>query len=220
MLQGVLFDMDGVLFDTERMAAQIEQEILQEMGHTLPPDFYTRICGSNATQVRYEFLQVLGQNFAYDDFVQQLNNAMADKIARDGMPKMPGVDETLQYLQQQGYKMAVASSSNNDTIRRFIEAADIAHYFSAVVSGDMIQNSKPAPDIFLAAAAAIGLPSNQCLAVEDSINGVRSAIAAGCVTVMVPDMLPPTPDIEENAAAILPSLRQLPAFLQNYTRPQ
>lgn len=215
MLQGVLFDMDGILFDTERIYAEIEIEMLTKMGHTVPSDLYTKICGANAVQVRQVFLQAFGQDFDYTQFAEDLH-AEVERQNHTGMPKMPGVDDTLAYLKQNGYTMAIASSSGRPIVLRNLQRGNIQHYFSAIITGDMIQNSKPAPDIFMAAAKELGLAPQNCLAVEDSINGVNSALAAGCVTVMVPDMLPPTPDIEQRAAAILKSLSDIPAFLQNY----
>ncbi|MFV0414607.1 MAG: HAD family hydrolase [Oscillospiraceae bacterium] len=216
MIQGVLFDMDGILFDTEKMAARLEGDILQEMGYARPNSaLYIEICGAGSRQIQNIFLREYGENFDYAAFMAHVRQAIAEELAEHGVPKMPGLDACLSALTAAGYKLAVASSSQYKTVSHYLENAGIAHYFSAVIAGDMVPKFKPEPDIFIAAAKALGLTPQSCLAVEDSVNGVTSAAAAGCVTVMIPDMLPATPALRQKAAAVLNSLADIVPFLQS-----
>lgn len=214
MIQGVLFDMDGVLFDTETYYAQLEHQILREMGHNPPEDLSIRLSGAGPLLVKQILFDLFGAGFDYDYFIATLRESMAEKIRRNGVPKKPGLDELLAYLHTNGYPMAVASSTRIETIRSLLAQAGIEGYFGAVIGGDMVKRSKPEPEIFITAAEALGLSPTVCLAVEDSHNGIRSAAAAGCVTVMVPDLVPATDEMRGLAAAVLPSLAEIPAFIE------
>ncbi|MGD9559930.1 MAG: HAD family hydrolase [Oscillospiraceae bacterium] len=213
MVSGVLFDMDGVLFDTERLAGEADVEAAAEMGYALPDDVRYSLMGLGADAVRETICSAMGPGFDYARFITRMRAHMAREIEAHGLPKKPGVDEALAWLQVQGLPVAVASSSRYTTICGHLQRAGLQGAFSAIVSGDRVEHAKPAPDIFLGAAAALGLPPQRCLAVEDSYNGVRSAAAAGCITVMVPDLLPATEEMRALCAAVLPSLHALPGFV-------
>lgn len=215
MIQGILFDMDGILFDTERPAMQADMQVAREMGHDLPHEVALSLCGGTAGHTAGILQAHFGPGFDYEAYHRRVR-ALYNQLT-DDLQLMPGVATVLPALAAAGWPMAVASSSRLARVQNNLEKTGLRGYFSALVAGDMIQNSKPAPDIFLAAAAALGLAPQQCLAVEDSANGVKSAAAAGCVTVMIPDLQPPTTELRALCAAVLDSLDALPAFLQEYT---
>ena len=114
--------------------------------------------------------------------------------------------EILKFFEENGVKMAIASSSSIEVITKNLERADIKKYFSAIVSGDDVEHGKPAPDIFLKAAEKINLPASECYVFEDSFNGIRGAYAAGCTPVMIPDTVQPTDEIKKLCAGIYPNL--------------
>lgn len=219
MLQGVLFDMDGVLFDTERLYIDIGGEVLREMGFAPQRQTLLSTCGVNHEATGRMLTEALGPAFSYSAYSEKLHARMVAYLAQNGVPQKPGVAELLAFLRQNGLRMAVASSSSLQSIQHHLRQCGIEEYFTAIVSGDMVEHSKPHPAIFTRAAGALGLHAARCAAVEDSYNGVRSAAAAGCTTIMVPDLLPPTEEMHRLAAAVLPSLREVPAFLQKVGTP-
>ena len=132
------------------------------------------------------------------------------------MPVKEGAHEVLAYLKAHGYKIGMATSTPWDTVKDHLERTDMAKYFDTVVTGDMIQNGKPAPDIYLLASERLGVDPADCIGVEDSMSGVRAIHAAGMRAVMIPDMIEPTPEIEalvwrrmETLAEMIPLLEEI-----------
>ncbi len=204
MKKGAIFDMDGLLLDTERLYQRAETEVAKLMGFTPDPDFTAAISGTTG-QTAYN---VITRFYPKADPVE-FWNATVDWVRKElehNVPKRPGVDEILSFLNGQGIKMAVASSSGRNMIESNMHKARLEQYFEAIVSGSEVKHSKPEPDIFLEAAKRIGIPAEECYVFEDGINGVRAGIAAGCATVMIPDLVQPTDDLRESCAAICPSL--------------
>lgn len=214
MVQAVIFDMDGTLFDTEKMSIDIGHQILKEIGTPISQNAMLKTCGTNNSFIRNVLHQEAGPALDYDFYVKCLHKRIQEEIALHGIPKKPGLDKTLQWLSDNDYLMAVASSSDKEHILHYLKAANILSYFSVIIGGDMVPASKPAPDIFLAAANALNLPAQHCLAIEDSPNGIRSAAAAGCITIMIPDVIPANEELSSLSAAVLPSLCAIPPYLQ------
>ena len=121
---------------------------------------------------------------------------------------MKGVKEILEFFRAEGFKMAVASSSPTKMIKRNLKTSGLEEYFSEVVGADMVENGKPAPDIFLLAAKKLGLPPEECYVFEDSYNGIRGGAAAGCRTIMVVDTAPPTDEMKKLCAGIFDNLSE------------
>lgn len=217
-IKGVLFDMDGVLFDTERLHIDIDQQLAAQMGYTLPEELVTQLYGSTDGRVRQLMLDAFGPDFNCDYF--QANSwKMLDKyLEKNGLPIKPGVVELLTYLSEQGISCAISSSSPQAVILRNLEWANIGRFFSVVVSGDVVEVSKPDPEIFISTAKQLGIRPAFCLAIEDSFAGVRSAARAGCVTAMVPDMLHPTPEIRSLCDVVLDSLHEVIDYIEQINR--
>ncbi len=204
MKKGAIFDMDGLLFDTERLYQRAETEIAKLMGFTPDPDFTNAISGTTgqtAYNVITRFYPTADPVEFWDSIIDWVRKELEHNV-----PKRPGVDEILSFLQGQGVKMAVASSSDRDMIENNMHRAGLEKYFSAIVSGSEVEHSKPEPDIFFEAARRIGIPAEECYVFEDGVNGARAGIAAGCATVMIPDLMQPTDDTREGCAAICSSL--------------
>ena len=137
------------------------------------------------------------------------NYAEHDRINNKPVLQFMGMN-----LQEQNIKMAVASSTNSKMVEQNLQKAGVRDYFSAVIGGDQVQESKPSPEIFIKAAAALNTPATQCIVLEDSYSGVRAGAAAGCYTVMVPDLDPATPEMQTLARAIVPSLAEVISLIQ------
>ena len=133
---------------------------------------------------------------------------MEAQIAAKGLPKRPGLDELLEELARRDLPAVLATSTGRVTALRYLELARVNRYFKGAVCGDEVEHGKPAPDIFLRAAALAGAAPGQCMVLEDSPNGLRAGAAAGCRAVMVPDLDPATPELAALAAAVVPSLRE------------
>lgn len=207
MKKGAIFDMDGLLFDTERLYRESWEKLAPEFGQVPNPDFPSAVAGTSGERMR----QVVKQYYPSIDaekFISQVT-ARVKELVSQSVPEKPGMHELLEYLYENGTKMAVASSSGQEIVRNNLDKTNSAHYFDAIVSGNEVVHSKPAPDIFLLAAQRIGCAPSDCYVFEDGINGTRAGIAAGCTTVMVPDLMPPTEDIKEGCVCICSSLHEV-----------
>lgn len=196
--KGAIFDMDGLLFDTERVYQQTWQEIAQEKGVELDSDFAKAISGTNG-----EYMCHVIEHYYHvpdgKDIIEECMKRVREKLSRY-VPIKEGVHEILSFFQKKGIRMAVASSSKKEQIESNLKIAGIREYFSEVISGTEVKRGKPAPDIFLLAAERICCEPGECYVLEDSENGIKAGYAAGCITVMVPDLI-------EASSEILPYCR-------------
>lgn len=199
MKLGAIFDMDGTLFDTERLYQEILDAVAVEMGLTVSPTLKRDIGGTSGESMK----AVIRQHYPTVDPEEYIATALARlrKVEETYVPEKPGMCEILDFFRQRGIPMAVASSPL-DMIGHNLRMAGISGYFQAVVSGEQVRFEKPAPDIFLYAAERPGLAPEDCYVFEDSLNGVRAGAAAGCFTVMIPDCVEPTEEIRRLASAV------------------
>ncbi|MFW5711688.1 MAG: HAD family hydrolase [Spirochaetota bacterium] len=204
-----IFDMDGLLFDTENLYLIHSKETEKEIGYSIPPELHTEAIGRTFPDVKRIFLDRLGQDFPMDHFMQRTNERVYEHVERYGMPVKPGAVELLQALKVRGIMTILASSSAYWMIEKNLAAAQLTSYFDLIVSGEEVEHGKPAPDIFLLAAERAGLEPYECVVLEDSNNGALAGCAAGMRTVMIPDVKPPTLEVAEKVFKIFPSLSSL-----------
>lgn len=210
MKKGAIFDMDGLLFDTERLYQESWKVLAETFGLTHNPAFPSAVAGTSGTQMR-RMIRTYYPEVDAEAFIQSCVDRV-NKILEAGVPEKPGVREILSYFRDNGVQMAVASSSRMDNIRHHLCTAGIAEYFDVIVSGQEVSRSKPEPDIFLLAARRMKLAPKDCYVFEDSINGICAGIAAGCAAVMIPDMTPPPPDLP--AWGVCASLSEARAMIE------
>lgn len=198
MIKGVIFDMDGLMFDTERLWDTFWEPACKALQVPMPEDtaaFYASgrgLAGQYLVEhVQKYFPGVDPQRML--DKVWQIGN---ERFAQ-GVPCKPGLKELLALLEERGLPRIVASSSPRNMIEQNLQTTGTARYFHDIVCGADVKHSKPAPDIFLEAARRLGLDCCDCLVLEDSFNGVRAGHAAGAVTVMVPDLAQPDEEIRQ-----------------------
>jgi len=204
-MKAVVFDMDGILFDTERLCMEVWKEFADEMGIENIEKALVGCIGLNRTDTRIFLENFYGKDFPYDELRQTTSERMAKRMEKE-IPMLPGVRELLDYLTERKVPIGLASSSRSEVIKSHITRAGLTDYFQVVVGGDMIEHSKPLPDIYLIACEKLGVAPGDAYAIEDSPNGIRSAYSAGMKAIMVPDLIEPTEEMEEKATVILPSL--------------
>ena len=204
--QAVVFDMDGVIFDTERLVIEFWKEVAKK--HNIPNVEHTCIqcLGTNRVRTREIFLENYGADFPFDPYRAEVTELFNTHYKGVPLPTKPGIRELLSYLQEQDIKVGLASSTTQHLVRDEIGTAGLLPYFQTLVCGDMVEHSKPAPDIFLKACEILNAAPTKSIAIEDSFNGIRSAHCAGMTPIMVPDQVQPTDEIRTLAFHVMPSL--------------
>lgn len=194
--EGVVFDVDGVLFDTERLMHQIWHEVGAELGWPQPGRDYLEYVGNGRSVIFEKMLAFYGPEFPKEDFLQHCAQRLQERIEREGVPLKPGVRELFDFLRARHVPIAIATSTAAVRTNRRMEMTGLDRYLSAAITGDQVVRGKPDPEIYLLACKALGTHPSRTLAVEDSRNGILSASSAGMPTVMIPDLIPPTPELE------------------------
>jgi beta-phosphoglucomutase-like phosphatase (HAD superfamily) len=206
----VVFDMDGLLFDTERLHARAALAAAKEVGCPLEMDVFLKLLGT--TEARRILAEHYGESYPFDALRVAWGGHMKGLLDSDLQMKV-GALELLDLLDDLAVPRAIATSSSHATVEDHLARLDLVGRFHHVVAHGDYANSKPAPDPFLKAAERLGVDPRHCLALEDSLNGVRSASSAGMMTVMVPDLIQPTAEIRDLCAMVAASLLDVPALL-------
>ena len=215
MIRGAIFDMDGLMFDSERLVYEIWQEMMDENGFNYDLEVFKKTIGLRTDKAEQYYCDLYGSSFDYKPFKQKSRKTFIARVTNDGVPIKKGLFEILDYLKANSIKMAVATSTSAQTALNIIKMAGVYDYFDAFVCGDDVKNGKPHPEVFLTAARRLGIPPKDCVAFEDSINGIKSAYAANMMTVMVPDFLEPTDEIRPMLSFLCKDLTQAVQFLQS-----
>ena len=202
MITAVVFDMDGILFDTERLCRDCWIALSKEFAIPNMEEVYALCIGVNVQTTRQIVYDNYGKDFPFEEYDRRASAMYNEYIAEHGVPVKEGVRETLEALAKAGAKIAVASSTRREKVLRLLASAGIDRYFTAVVGGDTVTHSKPDPEIFLTACEALSVAPEEAIAVEDSHNGIRAAHAAGMLAVMVPDLLPVTEEMRKISAYV------------------
>lgn len=185
---GVLFDMDGVVLDTEKLYARFWAEAARALGYpmTYEQALGMRSLNSDAGQAKLE--SYFGPGVSRKAMRDKRVELMDAYVAAFGVEAKPGIHELLDYLKGRGIKAAIATSSPLDRARKYLDGLGLTAKFDCICSGHDVAHGKPEPDIYLHAAACLGLNPENCLAIEDSPAGIESAFRAGCMAVLVPDL--------------------------------
>ncbi len=204
--KGAIFDMDGVLFDTERIYQETWQEIAARQDITLDGSFLRAISGTNGAymcRVIEKYYHVPDGKDIMERCMEQVRQKLSVYV-----PMKKGVRDILDYFRKNDIGIAVASSSAVQQIEANLQMSGIRDYFSVIVSGLEVNQGKPEPDIFLLAAKRLHCAPEECFVFEDSENGIRAGYAAGCFTVMVPDLLEASSEIQPYCRKICSDLEQ------------
>lgn len=212
-MKAVVFDMDGVIFDSERLVLECWREIADRRGIENIEQAMRECLGVSAVQTKENMLKRYGADFPYEEFRKEASAIFHERYDNGRLPMKKGVVELLEYLRDKGMKIALASSTREKIVRQELSDAGILNYFEKVICGDMVEKSKPAPDIYLKACEELGVVPAEAYAIEDSYNGIRSAHAAGLAAIMVPDMSEATPEMEQLTVRILPDLTEVIKYI-------
>ena len=208
MIQAVVFDLDGVLVDSEPVWEQVRRELVAERGGHWAPDAQRRLMGMSTPEWAAYLSRDLGVGLPPGQVATLVIDRMAARYA-ERVPLMDGAADAVRRMAAR-WPLGVASSSPPRLIEAVLRSAGLSSCFSAAMSTEQVARGKPAPDIYLAVAAALGYSPGDCAAVEDSANGLRSAAAAGLQVIAVPQpRYPPEPDAFARASLVLPSLAGL-----------
>lgn len=213
LYNAVVFDMDGVIFDSERAVMQCWKEVASR--HNIPDIEKAILACTGTTMVRTReiMLNLYGADFPYDEYARESSAIFHSRYDGGRLPMKPGVKELLTFLKERGKKIALASSTRQQVVTDELRDAGIIEYFDRIICGDMVSRSKPAPDIFLKACEELNVSPSDSYAIEDSYNGIRAAHAGGLHPIMVPDLLLADEEMQSLAEIVLPNLTSVIEYL-------
>ena len=214
MNEAVIFDMDGVIFDSEQVVRMGWNDAAQKLGLEDIDTLYFQCIGRNLRNTEEKLCKHFGPQFSYGEFSRLTRNFFRDYINQKGLPVKCGARELLTYLSWQNGHIGMASSSGLPYIRAELQQAGLIKYFSVIVSGDNLEHSKPEPDIYLNACMEMGVTPSETYAIEDSYSGILSASRAGMKPIMVPDLQPPTAEMRRLCTVICEDLRMVQTYFE------
>jgi HAD superfamily hydrolase (TIGR01509 family) len=183
-----IFDMDGTLFDSERIALDCWQATFREFGVQVPREELEQVIGVDGKGTREFLSRFVPTGFGFDDLMLHARAIRKVYIDQHGLPMKPGAVELLSFLRDRGTKLGLATTTHAERTLENLNAANIADYFQVVVCGDQVERCKPFPDIYLKALADLGAAPDEAIALEDSVHGIQAAHAAGLRVIHIPDI--------------------------------
>lgn len=194
MAKAIVFDMDGVLFDTEMICGKVWRELFKDMGLENAENALKDCTGLNRKSEE-EYFKIHYPQVDFECFINRLSKGFNKWVDENGMPVKTGTRELLTWLRENMWKTALATSSRRESAVHHLEMTELMNMFDEIISGDMVENGKPHPEIYLTACEKLGVHPEDTYAVEDSRNGLHSAHNAGMKAILVPDTIEPTEDM-------------------------
>lgn len=213
-IQAVLFDMDGLLFDTERLALEGWIQAGKELGYPITLENTHGTRGVTMEAGKLVFKKLFGEDFDFDTARAIRNEYVLNRVEAEGIPIKPGAERLLRYLRENGYLTALATSSSRQTAQKYLRLSGFEPCFDHLICGIEVVKSKPDPEIFTKAAAALGVPTENCIVLEDSHYGILAGQLAGCNVIAVPDLTRAPESVLALCYAVCDSLEEVPALLE------
>ena len=214
MIKGVLFDMDGLMFDPERLSTHGWKDTAKKLNIDLPSEFINSYKGTSAVYSKKLFKNRFGQDFDYEYARGIRTDYMNSVIEVSGVPVKKGLIELLDYLKVNHILAAVATSTSQLMGEKYLKMAGVYDYFAAVIYGDTVLNGKPEPDIYLKAAQVIGINPKDCFVLEDSPAGISAGFSAGAKVIHIPDQIVIEEDIKLKVFRIVSDLSEVIKLLE------
>lgn len=212
--QLVIFDMDGLLFDTERLFQQKKAVVMQKYGYQQKEGDYEKTLGTCGQALLDILADLYGPDYPAEKISSETRQIVNRQILAEGPPVKPGIRRLLAWLEGRNIPCCVASSTHTDIVRTYLECGGLKQYFSYVIGGDQVSASKPDPEIFLKACEKMHVTPEQALVLEDSQNGVLAAINGGIPAICIPDMATPKDTVLKRAAAVVSSADKIPDLFE------
>lgn len=215
MIKGVIFDMDGLMIDTEKYYNYFFRVAAKELDMPLEKEHALLIRNLSPEVAGKLLRQECGEDYDHKKVLARCGGYIRTHFAENGIEVKPGLYELLEYLEAAGLQLSVATSTKRSEALESLNKIGVAKYFTHICSGAELAHGKPAPDIYIQTTRLMGLEPEECVALEDSPNGVRSAAAAGCRTIMVPDLSQPDDELRALLWKEVESLDQVIPILQS-----
>ncbi len=212
-IECVIFDMDGLILDTERLSFEAWQKILKKYGQIMTQEIYTTLMGITYENVINKLIEIYGRELPIAEIYAEKNRDVLKFMYDNGVPVKPGIYELLDFLVERNYKLALATSTSRDKAVNLLEKVGIKNKFQVMVFGDEVVNSKPDPEIFLKAAEKLGVNPEKCIVLEDSPAGIEAAYRAGMKGINITDLKIPDEKIQKFAHKIFGSLLDVRDYL-------
>ncbi|MDO5813174.1 MAG: HAD family phosphatase [Bacillota bacterium] len=215
MIKAIIFDMDGLMIDSERVTFECYQEILKGMNLTMDEEFYKTLLGKPIKGIYQRFYDVYGNDFPIENVIKDVHALMAKRFETEGVPIKTGLKSLLEYLKENNYKTIVATSSNRDRVDTILAQAQITDYFDDSICGDEVTKGKPNPEVFLKSCQKLGVNVDEAIVLEDSEAGIQASYDADIKVICIPDMKYPEKQYEEKTFKILKDLNGVTEYLKN-----
>jgi HAD superfamily hydrolase (TIGR01509 family) len=213
-ISAVIFDMDGLMFDTEKLAFDGWKEVGRKAGYNMKDEIILASVGRTKVDTGKIMKQHFGEGFPYDELREKKLEYSRNYIKCNGIPIKPGLLKLLDYLNEKEIKTAVATSTERYRAEENIKSCNLMNRFNCIVCGDEVERGKPEPDIFLLAAKKLGCQPAECIVLEDSENGIKAAYMAGMKRIMIPDLIMPTTEIRKLTQQIFESLEHVIVYIE------
>lgn len=209
MIKAVIFDMDGLMIDSERATFEEYGHVLESMGLTITEEFYKTLLGKTVKASQQLFFNQYGNDFPIEKVVKDVHVRLANRFETQGVPVKKGLIELLDYLKKNNYKTIVATSSQRSRVDTILSLAHLIEYYDDSICGDEVTNGKPNPEVFLKACEKLGVQPDEAFVLEDSEAGIEAAYRANIKVICVPDMKYPEKEYEEKTYKIINSLEEV-----------
>ncbi len=215
MIDTIIFDMDGTLIDTEKYFRACWPKALAAFGYEMSDEQALSMRSLGRPFAPLHLKEMFGESIDYTQVREKRKELVEECIKENGIQLKPGVIELLQWLKDHNIRAAIATATDMERTNRYLKMLGIHQYFDKLISATMVKEGKPSPDIYLYACEQLGRKPEECIAVEDSPNGVLSAYRAGCKVVMVPDQTPPDEELNSKLFACVETLTDIQGLLQD-----
>lgn len=213
MIKAVIFDMDGVLVNSEKYVNIYWREAMKSFGYDMNYETALELRSLDSKLTEVKMRDIFGDDLDFIAVREERRRLMRNHVSNNGMESKPGAAEAIEKIKKSGMKVAIATSTEVKRANHYLTLAGLDGVFENIICSSMVKRGKPYPDVYLYTCDRMGIRPDECAAVEDSPNGVISAYDAGCKVIMVPDLTEPDDDLKKKLFAKIESLRDLPGVL-------